>query len=162
VFFFCISVKKSGSFFAIFVAERNAKNRKECHSSKSKNAGHKRGELERLERGSGRQNFEGNVACQSFQKHNFHCAEILVTLTLCGVLCVVLAFSLSRARFDVWFCVSNKNFVRVRDYYSLSLSLSLVCVCVRACGCGQTYSAIVYALRAMRVCIRFLSLSLSL
>jgi len=89
-----------------------------------------------------------------FKKHIFTVRKL--------TLCVVLAFSLSRARFDVWFCVSNKNFVRVRDYYSLSLSLSLVCVCVRACGCGQTYSAIVYALRAMRVCIRFLSLSLSL
>ena len=139
------------------MAERNTENRKECHPRRAKMQGTKE-ENWRDWREAVEGKIEGNVAYQSFQKTH-HCAEILVTLVLCGVL-LLFSRSLSRARFDVWFCVSNKNFVRVRDYYSHSLSLSRVRV--RACGCGQTYSAIVYALRAMRVCIRFLSLSLFL
>ena len=69
------------------------------------------------------------------------------------------SFSLSRARFDACgFVASDKNF---HSWLRLALALALFRVRVCACGCGQTYLlSSIRALRAARVCVRFLSLSL--
>ncbi len=66
---------------------------------------------------------------------------------------------LARARFDACgFVASDKNF---HSWLRLALALALFRVRARAFCCGQTYLlSSIRAPRAVRVCVRFLSLSL--